>query len=84
MICKHCKIEMKIGIAIEENCPENALPVTGVGCWTADHLPVINVYKCPSCGHSEHMKEILRSSDYDIDFEDIRRYYSGAFRYDKW
>lgn len=55
MICKRCKTEMTIGIAIDPLRDERALYVAGPPRINKDTLELIEVYKCPKCGHSDYL-----------------------------
>ena len=57
MICKHCKIEMTIGLVIDPRYEENGLPVTGRLPITAENMDIVNCWKCPRCGHSEFLSQ---------------------------
>jgi rubrerythrin len=53
MKCKVCNTEMIIGEAINPREREGALYVVPPGNITNDTLEIIEVWKCPKCGHSE-------------------------------
>ena len=55
MKCKVCGTEMELGKAIKPNIEEGALYVAPPGNITDETLEVIDVWKCPNCGHSEFL-----------------------------
>jgi RNase P subunit RPR2 len=57
MKCKKCETEMVIGQAIKPRGDENAIPIVPWGNITNETLEIINVWKCPNCGHSEFIEE---------------------------
>jgi hypothetical protein len=56
MKCKICNIEMTIGKAIKPNGEEGAIYVAPPANINNDTLELIEVWKCPKCGHSEYIK----------------------------
>ena len=58
MVCKHCLVDMVLGYAIEPNLPEGCLSIAPVGNYDWEQLKTkfIEVWKCPLCGHSEHIE----------------------------
>jgi hypothetical protein len=57
MKCKICDVEMVIGQAINPGYDENALYIAPVGNITNDTLELIDVWKCPKCGHQEYIED---------------------------
>lgn len=57
MKCYRCGIEMVPGTAIKPNIDGNALTIMPVAPITAETLKLVNVWKCPTCGHSEEKNE---------------------------
>lgn len=55
MICRMCKTEMVLGKAIEsdDNYCRSIVPRPLI---TSKTLKMIDVYKCPKCGHSEEIE----------------------------
>lgn len=53
MICPRCNIEKVLGKAIEPYRDEYAIYIAPLPSITADKLKLVDVYKCPKCGHSE-------------------------------
>ena len=58
MICYRCKIKMKIGQGIYTESSDNVLHCVSPGCITYDQLKLVDVWKCPECGHSEDIKDL--------------------------
>ena len=56
MYCPTCKVAMIIGKAIKTNTVEGALYVAGQPKLNAETLELIEVYKCPQCGHSSEIE----------------------------
>ncbi len=48
---------MVIGEAIKPNHESNALYIMPQGYINNDNLEIIEVWKCPACGHSESIEE---------------------------
>ena len=54
MQCPICKVDMKIGIAIDAGSSEKARGIAFVQHFiTVESLKLIEVYKCPKCGYSD-------------------------------
>lgn len=54
MKCPRCNVEMTVGIAIDAGPLEIARGITFVQHYiTYKTLKLIEVYKCPKCGHSD-------------------------------
>lgn len=54
MTCPTCKIEMKLGIAIDAGTKELSRAIIFIDkTIEAKHLKLIHVLKCPSCGYSD-------------------------------
>lgn len=55
MICPICKVEMKIGFAIEPSFQENSRGgiVAKDDIMNVNELKLIKCWKCPLCGHSD-------------------------------
>ena len=54
MYCERCSSKMEIGIAIDPGYPENAI-TQFTPLKNSDTIDIIDVFKCPKCGHSEHI-----------------------------
>lgn len=52
MKCPRCKVDMEIGIAINA-LPSNVRIFAGSYHIKDAHKSIIEVYKCPKCGHSD-------------------------------
>lgn len=52
MKCPRCDVDMDIGIAIDAG-PSNTRIFVGSKSITRPHEVLIDVYKCPKCGHSD-------------------------------
>lgn len=52
MKCPKCNTEMIIGKAIEPDMEANALYIVRPPMINAESLKLIEVFKCPNCGHS--------------------------------
>ena len=57
MNCPKCGTEMLLGTAIKPNTEANALYVIQPQLLNSETLKLIDVLKCPACGHSEEIKE---------------------------
>lgn len=56
--CKVCKSSMELGKAIKPSpLEENAIGPQGIS--NAETLEMIDVLKCPKCGHSEYINDLL-------------------------
>jgi hypothetical protein len=56
MICKYCKVDMKIGKAIKpliEGRYRSFAPINQI--LKLDDIEVVKCLKCPICGHSEDL-----------------------------
>jgi ribosomal protein S27AE len=53
--CYRCGTEMVPGVAIRPNMEEHALTIAPVAPITSETLVMVDVLKCPTCGHSEFM-----------------------------
>ena len=53
--CPKCKIKMVIGQAIRSNLEVNTRYLTGKPLINHETLELIDVLKCPTCGHSEQI-----------------------------
>lgn len=59
MICPKCKIEMQLGIAIDTGpYGHNCILCTSPALINKDTLKIVDVLKCPKCGHSDDGVEI--------------------------
>jgi Zn-finger nucleic acid-binding protein len=56
MICPKCNIEMIMGIAIDPKFDHRAHYIMSVKPLSHDEVDIINVLKCPKCGHSDDGK----------------------------
>lgn len=54
-ICNRCKIPMMKGEAIPPAIVEGVEGTKAEGAWV-DSAPLVEVWKCPSCGHSFTVK----------------------------
>lgn len=54
MNCPKCKTQMILGKAIKPNSEANALYVIEPPLINAKTLKLIDVLKCPACGHSDN------------------------------
>ena len=57
--CYRCGVTMLDGIAIKPNIESNALTIMPVAQISAKELTLIDVFKCPICGHSESKTILL-------------------------
>ena len=57
MKCIKCGTEMGIGQAIKPNHEEDAIYIAPPGYINNDNLELIDVWKCPNCGHSDYIEE---------------------------
>jgi len=57
MICPKCGTEMILGKAIKPDIESNVSFIIRPPMINAETLELINVLKCPACGHSEEIKE---------------------------
>lgn len=55
--CYRCGTEMVKGTAIKPNIESDSLAVMSATPITAETIELINVWKCPTCGHSEEKYE---------------------------
>lgn len=55
MKCFRCDVEMISGIAIDPKREERALYIASPPNLNKDTLELIEVFKCPKCGHSEYI-----------------------------
>ena len=55
MICPKCGTEMLLGKAIKPDMEANALYICRPPMINSETLELINVLKCPVCGHSEEL-----------------------------
>ena len=53
MNCPKCGTKMRLGKAIKPDTEANALYIAPQPMINADTLELINVLKCPACGHSD-------------------------------
>lgn len=53
MKCLTCNVEMVVGTAIGPFHNENELTILPRPNLTNETMKLMNVYKCPTCGHSE-------------------------------
>lgn len=56
MKCPKCNVEMKPGIAIESKYTRCCLVIMAPVLTNAENMRIINVLKCPKCGHSDEGK----------------------------
>ena len=66
MKCKVCDIEMVIGQAIKPTTVEDVLYVMPEPYIDNDNLEIIDVWKCPTCGHSEFIEQIEMNIKYMV------------------
>lgn len=60
MKCPKCNINMEIGQAINYNeSKENVCAGFGKIHLTAEQIELIDVYKCPNCGHSDDLAPVV-------------------------
>ena len=57
MICPHCKIEKVLGTAIDPERDEYAIYIARLPPIAHERLKLVDVYKCPKCGHSEKVEK---------------------------
>lgn len=73
MICKKCKTKMKMGIAIDPKYDQNARYIMPVGNLNSDTLELIDVWKCPKCGHSEKVDNFKEGAPTGMTFKMKRK-----------
>lgn len=55
MICKRCNIGMVKGKAIDPKYDEHARYIVGTHPLKHKEVELIDVWKCPACGHTEYI-----------------------------